>query len=200
MSELAHSQLPKSTVRSMRLFAVLSIIGGGLHVLQPIWNRYLNYQTLRFDVISGSTDLISAIMVLLGAIAFFIYQQHAKSVNQLISYILLFIGMSLYISMKTIQTFVVPMLKYNAPNLADSPPSPASEGMMIMFMAFAISWVYFGISSMIARNLPLVGSILVTVAPFIDFIPMGNSPIEGPQVWGVGVIWLSLAVYRRVKV
>lgn len=188
-----------NTMRSVRVFTLLSIIGGGLHVLQPIWNRYLDYQTLTFDLISGSTDLISAIMVLLGVIAFFIYQRNSNSINSFISYIVLFIGMSLYVSMKVIQTIVVPMLKYNAPNLADSPPSPAGEGMMVIFTAFALSWVYFGISSIIGKQLPLTGSILVTVAPFIDFIPLGDIPIGGPQIWGLGVIWLSLAVYKRVK-
>ncbi len=179
-------------MNKLRVLAIFSIIGGGLQILSPIWYHILDLENLAVVIGGGIADLVSMIFILLGLIAIFSHQNKISS-NWTVSFIIAFIGTALVASTKWIHAFVEPALMQHAPDLIQSgPPSPIGEAMFLSYIIFALSWIYFGISSLLVKTLPLIGCILILLAPVLDFVPIGN--MFSQSVWGLGIIWLSLSV------
>ncbi|WP_308637176.1 hypothetical protein [Paenibacillus silvisoli] len=183
----------------IRTFAVLGIIGGILQFLNVFFDEYvLGLDKMAHDVTIGVIDLVSAILIVIGLIALLAFHEKPGK-NLLVSFLVLFFGMSLFIGFKYVESFALPMLYEHARPLAEDPPSPAQEGIMVTFMLFALSWLYFGISLLIKRQLPIAGAIIAMIGPIADFIPIDFGIQIAPEVWGIGIVWLSLAVFRGSK-
>jgi hypothetical protein len=178
----------------LRVLALFAIIGGVLQVLVMISNNWLDNDNVAIDMGTGIMDLISGILITLGLVALFAYQRNTN-VNTFISFIAATIGTVLLACVKFIDAFIIPTLKEHAPSLVESgPPSPANEGMMIAYALFSLGWIYYGVSSFLAKEPPRTGAVLVAIAPITTFIPI---PIFiAPALLGIGIIWLSLAVYK----
>ena len=161
----------------LRRLAVFSIIGGIFQTIATFGFGYqyqMGHDTMGAAVIVGLINVFSIILILIGMIAVFLYSYHIKaSLNLFISFIVLFIGSLLEVGGTWTVTFVSPMLKVHAAELASTWPSPSGEGLMFSLLLFFIGWVYFGISLARVRVLPVIPAVLVAVSLFLDFAPLG---------------------------
>ena len=187
----------------LRRLAVFSIIGGIFQTIATFGFGYqyqMGHDTMGVSVIVGLINVFSIILILIGMIAVFLYSYHIKaSLNLFISFIVLFIGSLLEVGGAWTVTFVSPMLKVHAAELASTWPSPSGEGLMFSLLLFFIGWVYFGISLARVRVLPVIPAVLVAVSLFLDFAPLGIVSNFGSIFWAIAIIWLSTAVYKRTK-
>ena len=188
----------------LRKLAVFSIIGGFFSILATFGFGYqylLGHDTMGVSVIVGLINVFSIILILIGMIAVFLYSYHIKaSLNLFISFIVLFIGSMLEVGGMWTVTFVSPMLKVHAVELASTWPTPSGEGLMFSLLLLFIGWVYFGISLAKLKVLPVIPSVLVAVSLFLDFAtPLGFISYFGGIFWAIAIIWLSTAVYKRTK-
>jgi len=151
-------------------------------------------------VIVGLINVLSIILTLIGMIAVFLFSYHFKaSLNLFISFIVVFIGSLLEVGGAWTATFVSPMLKDHAAELASTWPSPSGEALMFSLLLFFIGWIYFGISLAIVKVLPVIPAVLVALSLILDFAPIGIVSNLGSIFWSIGIIWLSTAVYKRTK-
>ena len=188
----------------LRKLAVFSIIGGIFSILATFGFGYqylLGHDTMGVAVIVGLINVLGMILILIGMIAVFLYSYQIKaSLNLFISFIVLFIGSMLEVGGMWTVTFVSPMLKVHAVELASTWPTPSGEGLMFSLLLLFIGWVYFGISLAKLKVLPVIPSVLVAVSLFLDFAtPLGFISYFGGIFWAIAIIWLSTAVYKRTK-
>ena len=86
-------------------------------------------------VIVGPFNVLGMILILIGMIAVFLYSYQIKaSLNLFISFIVLFIGSMLEVGGMSTVTFVSPMLKVHAAELASTWPTPSGEGLMFSLL------------------------------------------------------------------
>lgn len=187
----------------LRKLAVFSIIGGIMAIISSFGFGYqylLDNDTMGVAIIVGLINVFSMILILIGMIAVFLYSYQIKaSLNLFISFIVLFIGSSLELGGMWTVTFISPMLKVHAAELAATWPSPSGEGLMISLILLFIGWVYFGFSLAKVKVLPVIPSVLVSLSLFLDFAPIGFFSYFGGIFWAVAIIWLSVVVYKRTK-
>jgi hypothetical protein len=187
----------------LRKLATFPIIGGILQIVATLGFGYqylLGHDTMGVAVIVGLINVLGMILILIGMIAVFLYSYQIKaSLNLFISFIVLFIGSMLEVGGMWTVTFVSPMLKVHAAELASTWPTPSGEGLMISLILLFIGWVYFGISLAKLKVLPVIPSVLVAVSLFLDFAPLGIVSNFGSIFWAIAIIWLSTAVYKRTK-
>ncbi len=187
----------------LRKLALFSIIGGILQVVATFGFGYqyqMGHDTMGVAVIVGLINVFSIILTLIGMIAVFLFSYHFKaSLNLFISFIVVFIGSLLEVGGAWTATFVSPMLKVHAIELASTWPTPSGEAMMFSLLLFFIGWIYFGISLAIVKVLPAIPAVLVAVSLILDFAPIGIFSNFGSIFWAMGIIWLSVAVYKRTK-
>lgn len=187
----------------LRKLASFSIIGGILQIVATFGFGYqylMGHDTTGVAVTVGLINVLSMILILIGMIAVFLYSYHIKaSLNLFISFIVLFIGTLLEVGAAWTVTFVSPMLKVHAAELASTWPSPSGEGLMFSLLLLFIGWVYFGISLAKVKALPVIPAVLVAVSLCLDFAPLGIVSNFGSIFWAIAIIWLSTAVYKRTK-
>ncbi|MEH6995533.1 hypothetical protein V7075_23025 [Neobacillus drentensis] len=181
-----------------KVLAIAYMIGGLLQIVTMVWNEFFHQADLtKIDVTAG-LEFLSAILILLGLVGTFIYTyQRRPSINSIVSFIGVFTGTLLFACLKWFEAFFEPILKSHVPDFVESLPAQADTTMMIGLMILFLSWIYYGISSVSAKVLPITGSILVAIFPLLFFVP---SPIFlSPLAWGIGIIWMSLAMLRDNK-
>ncbi|MCR2822760.1 hypothetical protein [Lederbergia panacisoli] len=187
----------------LRKLSVFSIIGGILQIIATFGFGYqyqMGHDTMGVAVIVGLINALGMILILIGMIAVFLYSYQIKaSLNLFISFIVLFIGSMLEVGGMWTVTFVSPMLKVHAAELASTWPTPSGEGLMISLLLLFIGWVYFGISLATVKVLPVIPAVLVAASLFLDFAPLGFISYFGGIFWAIGIIGLSTAVYKRTK-
>lgn len=182
----------------LKVLAIAYMIGGLLQIVTMVWNEFFHQDDMtKIDVTAG-LEFLSAIFILLGLVGTFIYtNQRRPSENSIVSFIAVFTGTLLFACLKWFEAFFEPILKSQVPDFVESLPSQADTTMMIGLMILFLSWIYYGISSVITKVLPIPGSILVAIFPLLFFVP---SPIFlSPLAWGVGIIWISLTMLRDYK-
>lgn len=187
----------------LRVLVVFSILGGVLQIIATFGFGYqylLDHDTMAVAVTVGLINLCSLILILLGLVAIFSYSYQKKaSLNLLISFIAVFFGTFFEAGAVWVITFVSPMLKVHAAELAQTWPTPTGEGFGFSLFLFALAWVYFGISSAVSKVLPVTASILIPLSLILEFAPFGFISNFGSIFWAIAIIWLSLAVYKRTK-
>lgn len=183
---------------SYSVFAAALMVGGILQIVAMVWNEFFHQEDLtKLDGAAG-VEFISAILIMLGLVGTFIFTYQKKGgINTIVSFVAVFTGTLLYACLKWFEAFYEPILKAYAPNFVESLPPQADTTMMIALVILFLTWIYYGISSIIAKVMPIPASILAGVFPLLFFIP---SPIFlSPLAWGVGVIWMSLSMLKANK-
>lgn len=187
----------------LRILVVFSILGGVLQIIATFGFGYqyqMGHDTMMVGVTVGLINFFSLVLILLGLVAIFLYSYQVKaSKNLLISFIAVFIGTFFEAGAVWVITFVSPMLKVHAADLAQTLPTPTGEGMGLSLILFVLAWFYFGISSAVNKVLPVTASILIPLSLILDFAPFGFISYFGSIFWAIAIIWLSLAVYKRTK-
>ncbi|MBM7620103.1 magnesium-transporting ATPase (P-type) [Bacillus tianshenii] len=182
----------------LKWLAIAFMIGGLLQIVTMVWNEFFHQKDMTKIDLTAGLEFLSALLIMLGLVGTFIYSyQKRASINTIVSFIAAFTGTLLFACLKWFEAFFEPILKSHVPDFVESLPAQADTTMMIAIMILFLSWIYYGISSIIAKVLPVTSSILVAVFPLLFFVP---SPIFlSPLAWGAGIIWMSLAILKVEK-
>ncbi len=153
------------------MLAVAYMIGGLLQIVAMVWNEFFHQVDMTIIDATAGLEFLSAILIMLGLVGTFIYTYQMKaSLNTIVSFIAAFTGTLLFACLKWFEAFFEPILKSHAPNFVESLPAQAETTMMISLIILFLSWIYYGISSIFAKVLPITGSILVAVFPLLFFV------------------------------
>ncbi len=135
----------------LKALAIAYLIGGFLQIVTMVWNEFFHQVDMaKIDVTAG-LEFISAILIMLGLVGTLIYTyQRRPSINTMVSFIAVFTGTLLFACLKWFEAFFEPLLKSHVPDFVESLPAQADTTMMIALMILFLSWIYYGISSVIA--------------------------------------------------
>jgi hypothetical protein len=87
------------------------------------------------------------------------------------------------------ETFAVPVLAQEAPELYEAgPPTLVTLGFIISFGAFSLGWLLFGVAALRARLYPRVSAVLLIIGAVLSFVSLPFTYM----VFGVAVPWMRL--------
>lgn len=176
----------------LRVSGLCAMIGGLLFLSTPIW-------VLGFPdtMINAYVDHLGTILILLGLVGCYLSQIKSTGKFGLISFLIAFLGTSMWIGFKWASSFIVPVLKDVAPQMIDEMPATIMIGMMISLYTFLIGWILFSIVTARKAVLPRWGAILIIIGLISDVIPYGYYVAQ--PLAGLGIAWLGYALWQGRK-
>ena len=168
------------------LAAVASMTAAGLIILSQIANLAIGL-TMGPDSVTTAIHTFKNALALVAMYALLLaltglYATQAKSAGRLglLGYLVAFLGTLLVAGDWWFESFVVPQIAAQAPQILKSAPSgPLLVGAIGTFGLFALGWVLFGIATLRARVLSRSGAVLMIIGGLVGVLAL-SSPSPSP--------------------
>ena len=178
-----------TVAREVKWFAGLGLIGALFTIVMFVLRLALPESRL-----GGYFDLVGSIFLVFVLIAIYIVHRKNSGTFGLVTFIFGLIGTSLYISVKWVQSFVVPELTIHAPAFAEEPSLTIMVAQMSSFALFMIGWILIGILVVKKGVLSKVSGILLIIAPILDFLPF--AALVAQPLFALAILWVSYQLFK----
>ncbi len=173
----------------LRLFGLSSIIGGLAIALVQVW-----YFFDQHSFIATYFDQVGYSLIAFGIIGLYLSQYKSFGVFGQFSFILLSLGMSLWLGYKWFQTFVTVDLKKSAPELLNTGIHTAVFGMNLSLYSLLIGVFLFALISFWKGVHSRWGSAFLIIAVLSVLVPYG--PLVSQIIAGIAFILLGTSLYK----
>lgn len=178
------------TVRKIfDVLALFSILGGIIIAVAHVW-----FNVSPNNVYAFALDEIGWTLILLGLIAIYFRQYQKLGVFGFISFLFFMVGLTLYLAVKWLQTFMIGDLLAYDDKVIDSLPT-AFAGEMFSLYSLLLGGVLFGIANA-WKGVRSAGWLLI-LGVIADLIPFGSYVSQ--IIAGIAFIWLGYAVRKNAS-
>jgi hypothetical protein len=155
-------------------------------------------------------ELVGLMLMLLGFVGLYARQAEAAGWAGLLGFLTAFFGTSLFVGAAWENAFTPPVLATVAPAVLEIHPipSPLGEAFFLSSVVFALGLVLFGVATLLARELPRGGAMLLIIggalvprwwSPLVS-LSLGGPPVYLPidaLVTSLALIWLGYALWAE---
>lgn len=169
----------------------LFIIADSLSLLLIGHDDYTESATTGTFVAQQMLFLSGTMLLLGGLVGLYARQSEAAGRLGLVGFLVAFVGTALLVGLFFTQTFLVPYLASEFPEVLDAGEQGlVAVGFGMTFLVFPVGWLLFGIATLRARVYSHAATILLIIGAIITFVPVPLATI----VLGAAVAWLGLSL------
>ena len=175
----------------------------GLIVLSQIVNLAIGLTmgadsvTTAIHTLKNALALVAMYALLLALTGLYATQARAAGKLGLLGYLVAFLGTLLVAGDWWFESFVVPQIAAQAPQILKSAPSGSLlAGAIATFGLFAFGWILFGFATLRARVFSRSGAVLMIMGGLVGILAL-SSPFQVPLALAVG--WIGYSLYQSRK-
>ena len=191
-----------SSSNLIRLGGLSAVAGAVLCVIADLLHLTFDSEILSEQATTGAFNahsvlfLLGEVLVLLGLVGLYASQSEAAGFLGLAAFLVALLGTALEVGALWADTFVVPSLAAEAPEVLDADPTGARAlGFPLTFGLFGLGWILFGAATLRARIYTRAAAVLLIVGVVVSSLPITTSGV----VLYAAVAWLGFELLTGGK-